>query len=146
MRLDWPECIPETFEQAIAALPNATAGGDEDGNGVPNIMQWMMGKSMQSAYIWRDHPACSRPFVDVQNGQIQFVIPPIERGWNHQVDVMVSTDCKNWVKAENVQWQQVRRHRFYNEDRSASVSIDVQPLTIFPTNQTDVLFMRLRIR
>jgi hypothetical protein len=146
IRFEWPECTPETFEDAIAALPNATAEGDEDENGVPNLLQWMMGHSVESVWFWEYFPACSRPFVDVQKDRIQFVIPPIERGWNYEVDIMVSTDCRNWIKAEDVQWEQIRRYEFYDKDHASSTFVGAQPLTIPLADHADALFMRLRIR
>lgn len=147
-RFDWPVLTPETFESATEQLPDVSASGDEDGNGVPNLLQWAMGHDVAEAdWSWRNYPATSQPFVEIDQGKLRFVIPPITRGSDLDADILVSTDGKTWTEVIGAQWEQLRNYPFSNGQDSGTYEEKMQPIAIpWPEDDSDVLLMRLRVR
>lgn len=148
VRIDWPLTTPESFESATEQFsPTALAGGDEDDNGVPNIIQWAMGHDIgQDDYVWRTFTAASRPSLNFEEGKIKYIIPPITRGWNLEVDLMLSTDGVNWTKVTGAEWEQVKSYTFTSESALGTYLGPMQPIVVPALENYGTTLLRLQIR
>ena len=142
-RIEWPVLIPETFASAIAQLPaGASPDGDEDNNGVSNLVQWAMGQDMtEASWSWRNYPATSRPSVEeAEPKRIRFVIPPLTRGWSLDADVMISTDLLHWTEATDARWEQIESRPF------GTYVEQMQPISIPIPENSESMFIQLRLK
>jgi len=142
VRFEWPVLTPQTFESALAQLsPGITPCGDEDRNGVTNVIQWAMGQNpVLASHTWRHQTAFSRPSVEVSGDRLRLIIPPIVRGWTLDLDILISTDGRSWIKAEKAQWEKLEYFQF-----GSYIGL-MQPITVPLPYNPDQLFMRLHIR
>jgi hypothetical protein len=109
----WPERLTSGFESLLAGLPMidgrpATESDDSNGNGIPNVLEWMMGKhpgnppDSWTAMV----PGSIRPFVrhDTGSGTTEFMIPQLKGGLDRRIVIEASGDLTHWKPLEQLEW------------------------------------------
>lgn len=109
----WPERLTSGFEPLLAGLPMidgrpAAETDDSNGNGIPNVLEWMMGKHPGNPPdSWTARvPGSIRPFVrhDAGSGATEFMIPQLKRGLDRKIAIEASDNLTHWEPMEDVEW------------------------------------------
>lgn len=136
----WPELIGDPFLEALARLPpinGRAAEADDDSNhdGIPNIIEWMMGSDPgASPTSWESAvPASRKPFVrrNALTGAWEFMIPQLVQGLNQTPFVEISNNLSDWSPVGDARWGALEDVYFPGKDGS-SYHTYFHPVTIPP--------------
>jgi len=108
----WPARIQDPFSAILAALPlengqPATANGDTNGNGVPNLLEWMMGYDLltgarPSGLVTSQGP---QPLLRRTGGKLHLMVPELKRGLGYKVSIESSEDLEEWRDESEAAWE-----------------------------------------
>ncbi|MFC7338310.1 hypothetical protein ACFQY0_14035 [Haloferula chungangensis] len=123
----WPELIGDPFIDVLASLPaidGRAAEADDDSNqdGIPNIIEWMMGSHPGAAPTFWELavPASRKPFLrrNSHTDAWEFMIPQLIRGLNKTTFIEVSSNLSDWTPLKNVRWGALEDVYFPGKDGS----------------------------
>lgn len=110
----WPEFVEDPFNDYLVELSNqentaVLPTDDSDGNGIANLVEWVMGQDPASAqdlwgtFDWRG----SRSFLTepAEDGCVRFYIPTLQRGIGYRADVEISVNGGAWIVRDDVRWE-----------------------------------------
>jgi hypothetical protein len=110
----WPEIQADPFATVLAALPPvggspATATGDANQNGVPNLIDWLMGQnpgSVPSGSEIGSHLG-KKPFVKMLPGAqgFRFMVPKLRSALRHRLSIDISHDLIHWQVVPDARWE-----------------------------------------
>jgi len=127
----WPGLLADPFAGVLASLPDfqgepAKANGDSNGNGVPNIIDWMMGQDPGAGpdYWTARVPLSKKPFVrfDAGTGGMRFMIPQLQPGLSHRMVVETSENLVDWQPAADARWESLETVYFPLADGSRALT------------------------
>ena len=110
----WPEIQADPFATVLAALPPvdgapATATGDANQNGVPNLIDWLMGQDPGTGpSVWdAGVPLGKKPFVKLDPGAqgLRFMVPALRSGLRHRLTIEISHDLIHWQAVPSARWE-----------------------------------------
>lgn len=123
----WPARLADPFPGVLAGLPpveGRPAGPDDDSNqnGVPNLLDWMMGSNPGAAPdSWTSRvPQSKQPFIrrNIATGETEFMIPQLHDGMNRRPVVEISEDLSTWTPVGNARWGPLEDVYFRGSDGS----------------------------
>jgi hypothetical protein len=127
----WPELLADPFTEVLASLPDfegepATADGDSNRNGVPNLIDWMMGQDPGGApdYWTTRVPLSKKPFIklDADTNGMRFMIPQLQPGLSHRMIIETSENLIDWEPAASARWESLETVYFPLSDGSRAVT------------------------
>jgi hypothetical protein len=127
----WPALLPDPFSTVLAGLPTsqgapAKANGDANQNGVPNIIDWLMGQDPGAgADYWTSQvPLSTRPFLKLDTGSqgMIFMVPQLRAGISHRLVIETSTNLNDWQPALNARWEPLVETYFPLADHSRALT------------------------
>jgi hypothetical protein len=126
----WPESFPDPFSRALSVLSRnqdapARANDDHNQNGIPNIIDWMMGQDPGSGPDgWTAlAPTSKRPFLQMEPNlrRMRFMIPSLRPGLKHRLVVETSSNLIDWKPAANTRWEAIEEVYFPTADGSRAL-------------------------
>ena len=110
----WPEPLADPFAGVLAALPpvngaTATATGDANQNGVPNLIDWLMGQDPGNKPNYWDTqvPLGKVPFLkyDHETRKLRYMVPQLRSALRHIVNIEISHDLIEWRAVPKARWE-----------------------------------------
>lgn len=110
----WPDLLADPFTTALASLPPmdgqpASANDDSNHNGIPNLIEWMMGHDPSGPFdSWTSRvPESTRPFLRIppSSQQIQFMVPALIRGLRYTPAIETSENLIDWTTVTDARWE-----------------------------------------
>lgn len=127
----WPALFADPFTSALAALPPvngapATATGDANQNGVPNLIDWLIGQDPGAGLSFWDArvPLGKKPFVriDPSSQGLRFMVPKLRAGLRHRMGIEISHDLIQWQVVPNARWGALEDVYFPQSDGSRALT------------------------
>lgn len=117
----WPEIQADPFATVLAALPPvdgapATATGDANENGVPNLIDWLMRQDPGARPSGReiDSHLGKKPFIKMLPGAqgFRFMIPQLRSALRHRLSIEISHDLIQWQAVPGARWEVLEDVKF----------------------------------
>jgi hypothetical protein len=148
----WPAPIPDAFSAALASLPDIegarpSAVDDSNRNGVPNLIDWLMGVNPGAAPDPFDRLKKITLVQDPESGRMRLMVPMLRSGLGHQVVIEVSEDLVEWTVVTDARWQTLETvYSPLPGGSGGSYALSYHPI-LLPTPPGDhpALFYRLRV-
>lgn len=145
----WPTPISDPFSAVLAALPEIegsqpTAHDDSNGNGVSNLIDWLMG--VNPGEMPDSFGRLKRIFLrQVPDSRgMRLMVPGFRPGLRHQVVVEVSENLSDWDPVSNARWEALET--VYQPVNGSNYALSYHPVFIpIPPGDHPALFYRLRI-
>lgn len=150
----WPELIVDPFAEMLASLPDfqgesAKANGDSNQNGVPNVIDWVMGQNPgEGPDSWTSSvPMSKKTFVQLDPAMagMRFMVPQLQPGLSLRMVIEISDNLIDWQPAIGARWESLETVYFPLADGSRAATY-FHPVFI-PTgnNPATTRFVRLGV-
>ncbi len=150
----WPELLNDPFTGVLAALPvvngqGAKANDDSNHNGIPNLIEWMMGRDPGSSPDSGNFevPGSTRTFIrmDPSTKDVRLMVPSLVRGLSHQPVVEASENLVNWSVVTDARWEALEMVYFPHDGSNYLEYFHPVVIPASPNGPPNTRFIRLSV-